>query len=576
LRLADLVVRRRDGGIDVETRDGAERFDALEVFDSFLVNWCFREFSLHPVSPYAPRISVGDLIMQRQSWRMPSGELAFAFVKSEDERFLRARDFARARSLPRQLFVRVAGEVKPIYVDFQSPLSVDLFCRFVRRAHEAEANGLVRMSEMLPTLEQAWLKDCNGDRYTSELRIVAVDPEPWRPQRSHPAVASARLQTRTGVGRATGKRASARDRPSVEGIGNRILVIPGAPRHPGSCGDQGLNLATCRFLATQFGAKVSLLVANTRDPEWRYAKEAANLAPMGPVRVRDFDQCVIIGADVFDGSFGELAVQSMIEKVQMFDSVGKPVRLISLSVGERIAPSVLELWKLLPRHVPICVRDPVSYDRIRSLLPDHKILSTADVAFLCEVWQPATYLERRILQFTQNGNVVCINGSLREDRALADLLAMTERLIENSDAQFLFLSHDNRLKAGDTKFIDFVKRRFGDGPRFMYLRKASYPVVKWVVRQIRLTITMRMHLAIAALDAGCPALFFEYHGKGRGLYALFDLPQLCGESLSPNLAEQYWNVNHNESVRRQISARLEKVRDLARLNFAELSVAARA
>jgi polysaccharide pyruvyl transferase WcaK-like protein len=87
---------------------------------------------------------------------------------------------------------------------------------------------------------------------------------------------------------------------------------------------------------------------------------------------------------------------------------------------------------------------------------------------------------------------------------------------------------------------------------------------------------MRMHLAIAALDAGCPALFFEYHGKGRGLYALFDLPQLCGESLSPNLAEQYWNVNHNESVRRQISARLEKVRDLARLNFAELSVAARA
>jgi polysaccharide pyruvyl transferase WcaK-like protein len=469
----------------------------------------------------------------------------------------------------------VVGEVKPIYVDFQSPPSVDLFCRFLRRAHETEANGLVRMGEMLPTAEQAWLEDGNGDRYTSELRIVAVDPEPWRPRRSQSAVAAAPLQTRTVAGRASAKRVSAEGGPDVEGTGDRILVIPGAPRHPGSCGDQGLNLATCRFLATQFGAKVSLLVANAQDPEWRYAKEAASLASMGPVRTSDFDQCVVIGADVFDGSFGELPVQSMIEKVQLFDNAGKPVRLISLSVGERVAPSVLELWKLLPPHVPICVRDPVSYDRIRSLLPSHKILSTADVAFLCEIWQPAAYLERRILQFTRNGNVVCINGNLRDDPRLANLMAVTERLIENSDAQFLFLSHDNRHESGDVRFIDFAKRRFGDGPRFMYLSKVSYPVVKWVMRQVRLTITMRMHLAIAALDAGRPALFLEYHGKGRGLYAHFDLPQLCGESLSPDLAEQFWNVNHNESVRRQISAKLEKVRDLARLNFAEFSLAPR-
>ncbi|URN14115.1 hypothetical protein LUW77_30555 [Streptomyces radiopugnans] len=33
----------------------------------------------------------------------------------------------------------------------------------------------MRVSEMLPTPEQAWLTDDEGNTYTSELRFVAVD-----------------------------------------------------------------------------------------------------------------------------------------------------------------------------------------------------------------------------------------------------------------------------------------------------------------------------------------------------------------------------------------------------------------
>ena len=32
------------------------------------------------------------------------------------------------------------------------------------------------VSEMLPTPDQLWLQNAQGERYTSELRIVAVDP----------------------------------------------------------------------------------------------------------------------------------------------------------------------------------------------------------------------------------------------------------------------------------------------------------------------------------------------------------------------------------------------------------------
>jgi len=38
----------------------------------------------------------------------------------------------------------------------------------------------VVVTGMLPTFDELWLEDAQGSRYTSELRIAAVDPQPWR------------------------------------------------------------------------------------------------------------------------------------------------------------------------------------------------------------------------------------------------------------------------------------------------------------------------------------------------------------------------------------------------------------
>jgi hypothetical protein len=34
---------------------------------------------------------------------------------------------------------------------------------------------------MSPGVAECWLPDGDGRRYTSELRIVATDPQPWQP-----------------------------------------------------------------------------------------------------------------------------------------------------------------------------------------------------------------------------------------------------------------------------------------------------------------------------------------------------------------------------------------------------------
>jgi hypothetical protein len=33
----------------------------------------------------------------------------------------------------------------------------------------------IRFTEMLPTPDEAWLSDADGNRYVSELRLVALD-----------------------------------------------------------------------------------------------------------------------------------------------------------------------------------------------------------------------------------------------------------------------------------------------------------------------------------------------------------------------------------------------------------------
>ncbi len=67
--------------------------------------------------------------------------------------------------------------MKPYYVDVDSPIYAEIFAKAVRQSEASASKGeTITITEMLPDLEHLWLPDANGERYTSELRIVAVEP----------------------------------------------------------------------------------------------------------------------------------------------------------------------------------------------------------------------------------------------------------------------------------------------------------------------------------------------------------------------------------------------------------------
>jgi hypothetical protein len=129
-----------------------------------------------PSGAHVPRITIDDLVVGREAWRLAATEPTFAGTTDESARYLQARAWAASHGLPRHVFCRYTGERKPIYADLTSLASIDLMSRSLRRARRNAGDAaMVTVAEMLPTPDQVWLTDARGVRYTSELRMVAVD-----------------------------------------------------------------------------------------------------------------------------------------------------------------------------------------------------------------------------------------------------------------------------------------------------------------------------------------------------------------------------------------------------------------
>jgi hypothetical protein len=176
LEIGSLVLEETDSGVVVRTRDGRLSFDLIETFALMLSIIASQEFRILPPSGHTPRVTIDRLVVCREAWHYAVEELSFAEIEHDHERFLATRRWARTSMMPRMVFVKVPVEDKPFYVDFDSPIYVNILSRMIRRTKEDRPpNARITISEMLPELEQLWLPDAEGQHYTSELRFAVLD-----------------------------------------------------------------------------------------------------------------------------------------------------------------------------------------------------------------------------------------------------------------------------------------------------------------------------------------------------------------------------------------------------------------
>jgi hypothetical protein len=173
LAVADFQVERAGDRLVARARRGEATFDLLDLFASPLAFQTCNSFGLLPPWSHAPRVTIDGMVVARETWRFEPDAFAFCQEKDPAARFLGARRFSRAHDLPRFLFARTPEELKPIYLDLDAPIAVELLCKMLRRASR------LAVSEMLPRPDQVWLADHAGRRYSCELRTAAIDPRPW-------------------------------------------------------------------------------------------------------------------------------------------------------------------------------------------------------------------------------------------------------------------------------------------------------------------------------------------------------------------------------------------------------------
>ncbi len=174
LAMGALVIDKSNGELVARTRDGKRQFDLLEMYGEMLAGLGVGFFRILPARGHTPRVTIDRLVVSRESWSFSPAEIEFAAEKDEAARMISARRWARANDLPRFVFVKVPVEQKPFYLDFDSPVYVNMFAKAVRRTVETgKPDQVITVTEMIPRTDQTWLADAQGETYTCEFRLVA-------------------------------------------------------------------------------------------------------------------------------------------------------------------------------------------------------------------------------------------------------------------------------------------------------------------------------------------------------------------------------------------------------------------
>lgn len=179
-RPADAEVFIDETNGDVAIRNASSR----EFLGSFARAWLI-PLGFHPfqfgVAPHTPRLRCGNVIVQRRAWTIRQEELAPGDFTGLSRHLVLAIEQLRAdRGLPRYVYIRPTEQAlrrsgaegrdkdtKPIFIDLESYLFLEIFHRWLVKAGELE------VTEMLPDPEHLAWQESDGRR-TFELRTLLV------------------------------------------------------------------------------------------------------------------------------------------------------------------------------------------------------------------------------------------------------------------------------------------------------------------------------------------------------------------------------------------------------------------
>jgi hypothetical protein len=160
------------------------KIDSKEYLGSFARAWVI-PLGFHPfqfgLGSHTPRLRCGKVIVQRRSWTISLEEFPPGKYNGVSSALVLAVEKLRAdKNLPRFVYIRPTEQAlrrsgaegrdkdtKPVFVDLESYLFLEIFYRWIVKSGEIE------VTEMLPAPEDLLWKEADG-RHSFELRTLIV------------------------------------------------------------------------------------------------------------------------------------------------------------------------------------------------------------------------------------------------------------------------------------------------------------------------------------------------------------------------------------------------------------------
>jgi hypothetical protein len=153
-----------------------------EYLGSFARNWVI-PLGFHPflftIAPHTPRLRCGRVIVQRRAWSVSAEELGGGdFSGLSTDLVVAIERLRAAKEWPRFIYIRPSEQAlrrsgaenrdkdtKPVFIDLESYLFLEIFHRWLTKA------GKLEVTEMLPAPDELLWREPDGRR-TFELRTL--------------------------------------------------------------------------------------------------------------------------------------------------------------------------------------------------------------------------------------------------------------------------------------------------------------------------------------------------------------------------------------------------------------------
>jgi len=378
------------------------------------------------------------------------------------------------------------------------------------------------------------------------------------------------------------------------------LLLP--PWVEGSLGDEAIVSGAVSCLREKGIKKVGIITYG-RDCAWASLKDTVatinleNYLRWGSwkekfrfvAKAHNYTYFYCLGADVMDGFYSEKNSRLKIELISLAARLGIKSSIIGFSINKNPELACINAFKKLPRSVRLCCRDAFSQERLASAM-GRKVDLCADVAFLfnSQSEKSSSYhvIEWIKAQKSHGKVIVGINanatsfsslkGSSRENIIKIYIALLSALFKKKHNIRFLFIPHDFRTNVGE---IDLNRSILEGLPvnikKFSKILIPPYGAleIKRVCSKLDFVLTGRLHLAIACLRSGIPAVAVSYQGKAEGVYSHFGLDELV---ISPNkmLDEESVTdfllnlIDKRKILQKTIMSRLPEVSRLSQSNFA--------